>query len=108
MRFVTSEHAGLNYVVYLAIKVLWLGKERCAVTWEKAENVPKAVIEEFENGTKAVVADHITPSGTGQTVHTLTVLPNQSRLASHPPSADRPVIKENEGCVDFLLVQKRV
>ena len=38
------------------------------MTWEKAENVPKAVIEEFENGTKVVVADHITPSGTGQAV----------------------------------------
>ena len=82
------------------------------MTWEQAENVPKAVIEEFESGTKAVDTkavdtDRIAPSRTGQTVHTLTVQPNQSHLAcSHDPSADRPVIKENEGCVDFLLVQK--
>ena len=83
---------------------MWLGKERCAVTWEPAEDVPNAVIEEFERGTKAVVTDHTAPSGTGQTLHTLTVSPNQSCSTSPGPSASRPVIKENEGCVEFAFI----
>lgn len=46
-----------------------------AVTWEPAENVPTAVINEFEQGTVVVVQDQITKSGLaiGQTTHTLTV-----------------------------------
>lgn len=78
-----------------------MGKEQCAVTWEPAQNVPNAVIEEFERGSVAVVTDHVTPSGIGQTTHTLTVSPSQSPSTAVPrgPLADRPVIKESEGYV---------
>ena len=32
------------------IQALWLGKGKCDVTWEPAENVPTLVIKEFEQG----------------------------------------------------------
>ena len=74
--------------------MLWLGKEKCAVTWEPAENVPYAIIEEFERGTMVEIADQVTTSGLGQEMHTLTVAP---KTVPPPPSILRPVIKQNEG-----------
>lgn len=68
-----------------------------AVTWEPAENVPTAVINEFEQGTVVVVQDQITKSGLGQTTHTLTVSSQGSSARSHSCSPPRTVIKESEG-----------
>ena len=59
-----------------AHKVLWLGKEQCAVTWEPAENIPSVIVDEFERGTVIQVKDEITP-GIGQDMHTISAEPSQ-------------------------------
>lgn len=74
--------------------MLWLGKEKCAVTWEPAGNVPDAIIEEFERGTMVEITDQVTASGLGQEMHTLTVTP---KTAPPSPAKLRPVIKQSEG-----------
>ena len=65
------------------------------MTWEQVENLPTAVIEEFERGTVAVVTDHFTPSGPGQEMHTLEAVPCRSDIAV-ATSKSCVVIKENE------------
>lgn len=71
-----------------------MGKEDCAVTWEAAENVPHAVIQEYERGTETVATEYISQTGIGQELHTITVTPNKSSLVV-PTS--RPVIKQSIG-----------
>ena len=79
-------------------QVLWLGRERCDVTWEPAESVPVAVVQEFERGVVAAVTDHMSLSGIGQTRHTLTVGPSDSSTLTSHTAAARTVIRESEGC----------
>ena len=78
-----------------------MGREQCEVTWEQAENVPRAVVEEFERGAVSSVTDEVASSGMGQKVHILTVSQSGRLSPSLPriPSVDRPVITESEGYV---------
>jgi hypothetical protein len=80
--------------------VLWLGKERCEVTWEPAENVPANIIAEFEGGTKSLVKESIVVSGAGQTSCTLTF---DEKAVPSSTQHSRVVIKGNKGCVDMLV-----
>jgi hypothetical protein len=68
---------------------LWLGREDCYVTWEAAESLPKAIIEEYERGIRPTVTDCTTE--TSGVSHTLKV------VHGNQCSSTRPVIKENEG-----------
>ena len=82
-----------------------MGKEKCAVTWEPAENVPAAVIQEFEQGDVAVALDSATEVGICQTVHTLIVSHTNTtpqappHHASSTSTARRPVVTHNEGYI---------
>ena len=79
-------------------QVLWLGKEKCAVTWELAANVPRAIVEEFEKGILITVSDDVMSTGIGQETHTLAAMPSLN-MASPSPSTPvhRPVIGNNDG-----------
>ena len=63
------------------------------MTWEKAADLPSALIEEFENGDKGVVAD-FAESKMGQTVHTLAVIESRTQDSQ---ACTRPVIQGNTG-----------
>ena len=83
---------------HFTFKVLWLGKEDCSVTWEKSENLPPQVIDEFEHGGKTCVEDH-TSSRMGQIGHTITTSTTQTygNVASSREAATRPVLLSNTG-----------
>lgn len=66
--------------------MLWLGKEKCAVTWEPAGNVPDAIIEDFERGTVVEITDQVITTGIGQEMHTLTAIPNRTKIPVVPPT----------------------
>ena len=89
--------------VYVYIQVLWLGKERCDVTWEPAKNVPPLVIQEFEQGSVTVAMDSTSAAGICQTVHTLTfsqtmsTVPSPQLSASDASTSKRPVVTHNDG-----------
>ena len=79
-----------------------MGKEQCAVTWEPAENVPAAVIQEFKQGNVSVALDSATEAGICQTVHTLIVSHTNTTPPAPPSStstARRPVVTHNEGYI---------
>ena len=82
-----------NFTFVIFVKVLWLGKENCDVTWEPAENVPMRVISEFEKGAHPTVKESITVSGMGQRMHTLTIDECHSASTSQP----RLVVKDSGG-----------
>ena len=83
-------------------QVLWLGKERCDVTWEPAENVPSAIIEEFERNAMSTVKESIELTGVGQKIHTLTFDVNNSHTSTLQQS--RTVVKESDGLVKYISV----
>lgn len=80
-------------------KVLWLGRETCDTTWEPAESIPLPLIQEFEKGIQGVVVDEVSPTGLGQSVHTLRVEPEVGSAIHQPHTATRMVIGDNEGWV---------
>lgn len=81
------------------IQVLWLGMEECNKTWEKASDIPPAVIMEFEHGSKAVITDNI-EDRMGQTMHTLVTAQGHTQPLKN---TIRPVIQNNTGYVRTLI-----
>ena len=73
--------------------MLWLGLEECKVTWEKKEDVPPRVIEEFERGNNTVVIDS-TAAKMGQTMHTFVI---GQKHPQTPSCHSRPVTEGNTG-----------
>ena len=61
------------------------------MSWESAENVPAAIVQEFERGSIIVGVDNISTSGICQTVHTLTTCSSTSTSTRHP------VVTDNDG-----------
>lgn len=64
------------------------------MTWEKAENVPPDVIQEYEQGNSAVVMD-CTEEKMGQTTHTFTI--GSGQQTGGPKTNTRPVVHDNTG-----------
>lgn len=62
------------------------------MTWELADKVPAAIVEEFEKGAVSTMKELVASSGVGQTTHTLTVEGSGNRSKQ-----SRIVVKENEG-----------
>lgn len=80
------------------MQVLWLGKPDIEVTWESADTLPLAVIEEFESGIQCEAEMH-TDFHYGQEKCVLAV--NKSKLSqgnvSKKPRVERRVIQNSTG-----------
>lgn len=67
-----------------------MGCEDCTVTWEKAEDIPRTIINEYCQGVKRYAEEDI-KSGPGHQMHTLSLSPSKNQHTK------RPIIKDNSG-----------
>ena len=77
----------MSYVCMYIIYVTFRNTVR--PTWEPAENVPIAIINEFEQGIVVIVQDETTKSGLGQTTHTLKISSQRGNTQSQSHSVPR-------------------
>ena len=82
-------------------QVLWLGKPNIEVTWELAESLSTAVIEEFESGVQAEAVSE-TEAHYGYRMTTLRAVTTETsstfkQQVSKRPRKERPVVESNTG-----------
>ena len=79
--------------------MLWLGKPDIEVTWVSADQVPLAIIEEYEKGIQ-VETEMYTDSSYGQEKSVLSISKLQTN-AMKKPRIERKVIEDSTGYVQW-------